>query len=134
MSSPLTRGRSPGEAGTRDELVVDRSFHTASSAEADAVVVADGAGLANDPAVITYVQSAHRHFKVIAAWGDGAGLLTNAGIADYSGSVHLGQGDQDVRQRDAVRSETTPPMGSGRDPSDASKQRRKGVTCRTEST
>ena len=40
-------------AGRRaaDELTVDRSFHTASSAEADAVVVAGGAGLATNPAV-----------------------------------------------------------------------------------
>ena len=46
-------------AGRRpaDEVLVDRSFHTASSAEADAVVVAAGAGLADDPAAITYVQS-----------------------------------------------------------------------------
>ena len=68
-------------AGRRaDELIVDRSFHTASSAEADAVVVAAGAGLAEDPAVLTWVQSAYRHFKPIAAWGDGEGLLVNAGI------------------------------------------------------
>ena len=58
-----------------DELLVDRSFHTASPAEADAVVVAGGAGLADDPAVITYLQSAYRHHKPIAAWGDGTELL-----------------------------------------------------------
>lgn len=63
-----------------DELTVDRSFHTASSAEADAIVVAAGAGLADDPAVRTWVQSAYRHFKPIAAWGDGQDLLVNAGI------------------------------------------------------
>ena len=32
------------------DVTVDRSFHTASSAEADAVVVAAGANLAEDPA------------------------------------------------------------------------------------
>ncbi len=70
-------------AGKRkpDELTVDRSFHTASSAEADAFVIADGAGLADNPAAITWIQSAYRHFKPIAAWGDGDQLLTNAGIA-----------------------------------------------------
>ena len=61
-------------------LPVDRSFHTASSAEADAIVVAGGAGLAANPAVITWVQSAFRHFKPIAAWGDGTDLLEAAGI------------------------------------------------------
>jgi catalase len=64
----------------RDSLVVDRSFHTASSAEADAVVVAAGTGLAANLAAMTYVQSAFRHFKPIAAWGDGEELLAGAGI------------------------------------------------------
>jgi catalase len=64
----------------KDELVVDRSFHTASSAEADAVVVAAGTGLQTNPAVQTYVQSAFRHFKPLAAWGDGQELLAAAGI------------------------------------------------------
>jgi catalase len=68
-------------ARRNDELVVDRSFHTASSAEADAVVVAGGTGLHANPAVLTYVQSAFRHFKPLAAWGDGAELLAGAGIA-----------------------------------------------------
>jgi catalase len=69
-------------AGARrgDELTVDRSFHTASSAEADAVIVAHGARLADDMAANTYVQSAYRHFKPVAAWGDGAQLLANAGV------------------------------------------------------
>jgi catalase len=63
-----------------DELTVDRSFHTASSAEADAIVVAGRTGLETNPAVVTYVQSAYRHFKAIAAWGDGVELLAAAGI------------------------------------------------------
>jgi catalase len=76
-------------AGKRrgDELTVDRSFHTASSAEADALIVAHGAGLADDMAVNTYVQSAYRHFKPIAAWGDGVQLLTNAGIDPTAAGV-----------------------------------------------
>jgi catalase len=67
-------GRRPGE------LLVDRSFHTSSSAEADAVVVASGTGLAANPAAMTYVQAAYRHYKPVAAWGDGAELLAGAGI------------------------------------------------------
>jgi catalase len=76
-------------AGTRrgDELTVDRSFHTASSAEADALIVAHGARLADDLAVNTYVQSAYRHFKPVAAWGDGAQLLANAGVDPVGGGV-----------------------------------------------
>jgi len=64
----------------QNQLLVDRSFHTSSSAEADAVVVAGGTGLLDDPAAITYVQLAFRHCKPIAAWGDGVDLLANAGI------------------------------------------------------
>jgi catalase len=64
-----------------DQLPVDRSFHTASSAEGDAIVIASGAALADSPAVITFVQSAFRHFKPIAAWGDGVDVLAAAGIA-----------------------------------------------------
>ena len=72
-----------------DELVVDRSFHTASSAEADAIVVASGAALATNPAVLTYVQSAYRHFKPIAAWGDGAELLQTAGVLSDAPGVSI---------------------------------------------
>ncbi len=72
------------KAGGRkaDEVAVDRSFHTSSSAEADAVVVAGGTAalLAADPGVLTYVQSAFRHHKPIGAWGDGAEVLTAAGV------------------------------------------------------
>ena len=74
------KGAISGGGRKADELTVDRSFHTASSAEADGLVVAGGAGLAADPAVITYVQSAYRHFKPIGAWGDGAELLSASGI------------------------------------------------------
>jgi catalase len=75
------KGAIAGGGRRADELTVDRSFHTASSAEADAIVVAGGAGLATNPAVVTYVQSAYRHFKPIGAWGDGSELLTAAGVA-----------------------------------------------------
>src|SRR4051812_26234385 len=76
-------------AGRRaDELTVDRSFHTASSVEADAIVVAGGAGLADQAGVIAYIQTAYRHFKPIAAWGSGVEVLEAAGIdADEPGVV-----------------------------------------------
>ncbi len=74
------KGRITGR-GRSDALLVDKSFHTACAAEADAVVVASGAGLADDPGVIAYVQEAYRHHKPIAAWGDGAELLAAAGIS-----------------------------------------------------
>jgi catalase len=70
-------------AGTGDgpaELTVDRSFHTASSAEADAVVVAGNAGLTDEPAARTYVESTYRHHKTIGAWGDGAELLQRCSV------------------------------------------------------
>jgi catalase len=79
-----------GAIAARDgsEITVDRSFHTASSAEADAIVVADGAGLADDPIAQTYVASAYRHHKTMAAWGDGVELLTRAGAeSDEPGIV-----------------------------------------------
>ena len=74
------KGAIRGAGRKADELTVDRSFHTASSAEADAFVVASGAGLADNPAAMTWLQSAFRHYKPIFAWGDGEQLLTNAGI------------------------------------------------------
>jgi catalase len=83
------KGAIVGGARKRDELVVDRSFHTASSAEADGIVVAADAALADNPAVITYVQSAYRHFKPLAAWGDGDALLHAAGIAADAPGVVL---------------------------------------------
>jgi catalase len=73
-----------------DELTVDRSFHTASSAECDALVVAHGTGLAGQMAVGTYVQSAFRHMKPVAAWGDGADVLAAAGIGADEPGVFLG--------------------------------------------
>ncbi|HEX4490519.1 MAG TPA: catalase [Acidimicrobiia bacterium] len=73
------------------ELTVDRSFHTSSSAEADAIVVAGGAALADDPIAQTYVQSAYRHHKTIGAWGDGVALLAAAGCDDDAPGVIVGE-------------------------------------------
>ena len=81
------KGAITGGGRRADELTVDRSFHTASSAESDAVIVAHGTALESNPAAITYIQSAHRHFKLIGAWGDGEALLTSAGIEPGPGVV-----------------------------------------------
>jgi catalase len=74
-------GRAP------DELAVDRSFQTACPAEADAFIIAAGSGLQDHPAVINWVQTAYRHYKPIAAWGDGELVLTNAGVASDAPGV-----------------------------------------------
>jgi catalase len=76
-------------SGTRrgDELTVDRSFLTACAAEADGLIIANGAQLAGVPAAVTYVQEAFRHHKTIGAWGTGAELLTQAGLAAEQAGV-----------------------------------------------
>jgi catalase len=74
------KGAIAGAGRRGDELTVDRSFLTSSSAEADAVLVAHRAGLASNPAVLTYLQAAYRHCKPVGAWGDGRDALTAAGI------------------------------------------------------
>jgi catalase len=76
-----------------DRVLVDRSFHTASPAEADALVIASGAGLADDPGAIAHLQMAFRHHKPIGAWGDGTELLAAAGIdTDEPGVVTADKG------------------------------------------
>jgi catalase len=83
------KGEIVGAGRRQDRLLVDRSFHTASPAEADAVVIANGAGLAASPAVMTWVQTTFRHFKPLAAWGDGAELLANAGVPAGAAGVTI---------------------------------------------
>ena len=91
---PHVIGTHKGEitSGTRrrDSLVVDRSFHTARSAEADAVIVAAGTGLVGQPWVMTYVESAFRHFKPVGAWGDGQEVLSTAGIDVAAPGIVIG--------------------------------------------
>ncbi len=72
-----------------DEVPVDRSFLTACSVEADAIVVADAAALVDDPAVIMYVQEAYRHHKTVGAWGAGRDLLQRAGIAGDEPGIEI---------------------------------------------
>jgi catalase len=79
------KGALVGNGRRTDEVTVDRSFHTASSAEADAVVVAGGTAFPGDPVVASYVQAAFRHAKPIAAWGDGVELLDQLGMTAAPG-------------------------------------------------
>jgi catalase len=81
-----------GRAGRKaDELAVDRSFQTACPAEADAVVIAAGTGLHDHPAVVNWIQTAYRHYKPIATWGDGELVLANAGVATDAPGVTVAQ-------------------------------------------
>jgi catalase len=60
--------------------VIERTFVTARSVEFDAVVVADGAPTDNDIKSVVLLQEAFRQLKAFGAWGDGAQVLTAAGI------------------------------------------------------
>jgi catalase len=74
--------------GARTE-VVERTFLTTRSVEFDAVVVAGGAGVLDDVKVDVLLQEAYRHCKPIAAWGDGAQLLADAGLDTSAPGVLL---------------------------------------------
>jgi catalase len=64
----------------RTELTVDRTNLTARSIEFDAVVIAAGTTPTGDIKQVILLQEAYRHCKALAAWGDGAAILTGAGI------------------------------------------------------
>ena len=64
----------------RTSLTVDRILLTTRSIEFDALVVAAGTTPTNDIKLVLLLQEAYRHCKAIAAWGDGAAILTAAGI------------------------------------------------------
>ena len=70
-----------------DELLVHRSLLSASSAEADAVVLAGPPALGDDPIITTYLQTAARHCKAIGTWKDSAEVLATAGIPEGPGIV-----------------------------------------------
>ena len=64
----------------RNQEPVERTFLATRSVEYDAIVVAHGAGTLPDPRILVLLQEMYRHCKAIGAWGDGAQLLTAAGI------------------------------------------------------
>ena len=77
----------------KTEIKVDESFLIATSVVYDAVYVAGGTSLANEPDAIHFVNEAFRHCKAIAAGGDGVAFvkdLTFAGAADDDIAVILG--------------------------------------------
>jgi catalase len=53
---------------------------------------------------MTYVQSAFRHFKPIAAWGDGAELLAGAAIDTSAPGVVLAERPNRAFARDVLAS------------------------------
>ena len=70
-----------GELGTgKNTQVVERTNVTARSIEFDAIVVANGAPKDGDSQAVILLQEAFRQLKPFAAWGDGAEVLTAAGI------------------------------------------------------
>ncbi|WP_269182041.1 catalase [Modestobacter sp. VKM Ac-2985] len=74
-----------GELGSgASTQVVERTYVTARSIEFDAVVVADGAPKEKDIKAVVLLHEAFRQLKAFGTWGDGAEVLTAAGI-DTSG-------------------------------------------------
>jgi catalase len=73
-----------------DGVLADRSFLTARSVEADAVVVADRTTFREDPLALLHVQEAYRHHKPVGGWGDAEAVLAAAGIREGEAGVVLG--------------------------------------------
>lgn len=70
-----------GTLGTgKNAQTVERTNVTARSVEFDAIVVAGGAPSDGDIKAVVLLQEAFRQLKPFAAWGDGADVLTAAGI------------------------------------------------------
>jgi catalase len=79
-----------GEIGTNDTAeVVERTFETGRSVEFDAIVVADGAPKDKDVKAVVLLHEAYRQLKPFAAWGDGATVLTAAGIDTAAPGVQV---------------------------------------------
>jgi catalase len=71
-----------GELGKgRTKVTVDRTGFTARSIEFDAVIIADGTSPKPDLKRTLLLQETYHHCKALAAWGDGAEILADAGIA-----------------------------------------------------
>jgi catalase len=84
-ATPLVIAPHGGKLG---ELTVQRSFHTATSVELDAVVVlAPVVG----PRVLELLREAFRHDKAIGFAGDAAALLADAAIAPTAPGIVTGE-------------------------------------------
>ncbi len=80
-------GEVSGDGGA---IPVDRSAMTTQSVEYDALVVAGGKGvtaLGADPYTALYLGEAFRHYKPIAAWGEGRTILESCAIPDDAPGV-----------------------------------------------
>ena len=77
-----------GEIGRgRGKQVVDRTFATTRSVEYDGLVVADGTGGLRDVKLSVLLQEMFRHCKMLGAWGSGAQVLEDAGVASGAPGV-----------------------------------------------
>ena len=78
-------------SGTSGAVAVDKSAMTTQSVEYDGLVVAGGSGAAavgSDPYAALNLGEAFRHYKPIAAWGEGCDVLEACAIpADAAGVV-----------------------------------------------
>jgi catalase len=74
----------------RSTQTVDRTFLTTRSIEYDALVVAAGNPSLSDIKLTVLLGELFRHCKVIGAWGDGAKVLTAAGIDTTAPGIIVG--------------------------------------------
>jgi catalase len=80
--------------GNSETIEVTKSAMTTQSVEYDALVVAGGPGadtLHSDPYVAVNLGEAFRHYKPIAAWGEGCDVLEACGIAADSPGVVMSE-------------------------------------------
>ena len=83
--------------GDRSSEIVERTLLTTRSVEFDAVVIAGGTAGLRDVKLTVLLQEAFRHCKPLAAWGNGAQVLVDAGIdATAPGVVLAGAADGDL--------------------------------------
>ncbi|MGB8382268.1 MAG: catalase, partial [Dermatophilaceae bacterium] len=75
--------------GDRSTEIVERSLLTTRSVEFDAVVIAAGTAGLHDVKLTVLLQEAFRHCKPLAAWGNGAQVLLDAGIDTAAPGVVL---------------------------------------------
>jgi catalase len=76
--------------GTTGPVEVDKSELTTQSVEYDALVVAGGPGaltVGSDPYTAVNLGEAFRHYKTIAAWGEGRDVLDACAISATTSGV-----------------------------------------------
>ncbi|MCU1688315.1 MAG: catalase, partial [Jatrophihabitantaceae bacterium] len=72
-------------------IPADRTLLTARSIEFDAIVVAAGTTSSRDIKLTILLQEALRHCKPLGAWGDGATVLEDAGVALADAGILTGE-------------------------------------------